>query len=263
LHQPCKSNTGKYRSDLPLSFAAKTALKASNQPKSRNKPRALSTTSVSKLRISFAAGAAQLADSTRAMKVKSRVQHLIRNRFYDPRSGRFMSEDLIRAFEQSLYSYVMNAPTELIDPFGSKPCPCNSECPSGSWSFKQLVSEEPALTAIQSKESFVFEATCYGIDVPVEPAKTKVSIKCKATGVLAEGGWSGLGTTGGFSNACSSGDIPGNYRGGTAGLRFATEFVLKKEGGDQWMNFGYGSIGLGIRVAYATCKVELAQGTTK
>ena len=119
MHQPCKSNTGKSRSYLPLSFAAKTALKASNQPKSKNQPRALSTTSVSKQRISFAASAAQLADSTRATKVKSCLQHLIRNRYYDPHSGRFTAEDPVR--DINLYFYAYDNPVNQIDPSGLSP----------------------------------------------------------------------------------------------------------------------------------------------
>ena len=119
MHQPCKSNTGKYRSYLPLSFAANAALKASNQPKPKNQPPALSTTSVVALRYSFAAGAAQLADSTRARKVKTRLQHLIRSRYYDPRIGRFTSQDRAGFHEGvNFFTYVHNNPIILTDPFG-------------------------------------------------------------------------------------------------------------------------------------------------
>ncbi len=137
MHQPCKSNTGISTGYLPLSFAAKTALTASNQPKSKIQPRALSTTSVSKQRISFAAGAAQLADSTRATKVKSCLQHLIRNRFYDPHSGRFTSEDPIGfKADANFYRFVRNNPIGLTDPFGL--CSCSDPCPSGEWIFDSV-----------------------------------------------------------------------------------------------------------------------------
>ncbi len=119
MHQPCKSNTGISTGYLPLSFAAMTASTPSNRPKSKNKPRALSTTSVSKLRISFAAGAAQLADFTRATKAKSCLQHLICNRFYDPKVGRFTAEDPAWSFlTDKKYRYVLNSPMNLTDPYG-------------------------------------------------------------------------------------------------------------------------------------------------
>jgi RHS repeat-associated protein len=49
-----------------------------------------------------------------------------RARYYDPKLGRFISEDPIAFFGgMNFYSYVNNNPANLIDPFGHAPC-----CPS-------------------------------------------------------------------------------------------------------------------------------------
>ncbi len=43
-----------------------------------------------------------------------------RARFYDPQTGRFLSEDSLRfdAGDQNLYRYVFNNPVNLVDPNG-------------------------------------------------------------------------------------------------------------------------------------------------
>jgi RHS repeat-associated protein len=46
-----------------------------------------------------------------------------RARFYDPKAGRFVSEDPIRfAGGINFYSYVENEPVSLVDPYGNAPC---------------------------------------------------------------------------------------------------------------------------------------------
>ncbi|MEW6368017.1 MAG: RHS repeat-associated core domain-containing protein [Acidobacteriota bacterium] len=49
-------------------------------------------------------------------ELKSCLRHLIRSRYYDPRTGIFLSEDKARS--RSLYLYVRNSPLNLTDPFG-------------------------------------------------------------------------------------------------------------------------------------------------
>ena len=169
MHQPCKSNTGKSRSYLPLSFAANTALKASNQKKSKIQPRAISTTSVVALRYSFAASAAQLADSTHARKVKSRVQHLIRNRYYDPHTGRFTAEDPMP--NTNRYPYVFNNPETMVDPWGldsqrSGECCDKSCCPSLAARIKRVHEILDTKGHPSGPTSVGGETLCVGVRLP-------------------------------------------------------------------------------------------------
>lgn len=80
---------------------------------------AVSSTSAFTPRFSFAASAAQAADSRRAGGRESRLQHLIRNRFYDPHTGRFTAEDpLAHEVDLNYFRYVGNNPMLWVDPFG-------------------------------------------------------------------------------------------------------------------------------------------------
>ena len=121
------------------SFAAWSAAsgQAFSHTKSKIQPLEISATSAICMRYSFAASAAQLADSTRAMKTKTRVQHLIRNRYYDPHTGRFTSEDPIGfKADANFYRYVRNNPIIIKDPFGL--CSCSDPCPTGEWTFDSV-----------------------------------------------------------------------------------------------------------------------------
>ena len=72
---------------------------------------------------------------TCAAGAKARVRHLIRNRYYDPHSGRFTAEDPI-GFTSGLnfYTYVRNNPTDFVDPLGLKtPCYWAGKTRIGSW----------------------------------------------------------------------------------------------------------------------------------
>jgi RHS repeat-associated protein len=57
----------------------------------------------------------------------------VRNRYYDPQAGRFLSEDPIR-FKggTNFYAYVLNDPVNYIDPLGFKPCKWY-ECKFWNW----------------------------------------------------------------------------------------------------------------------------------
>ena len=60
----------------------------------------------------------------REFDAESRLYYY-RARYYDPATGRFLSEDLIRWSSGTVdfYSYVQNDPTNLIDPFGLSAAP--------------------------------------------------------------------------------------------------------------------------------------------
>ncbi|MEW6367118.1 MAG: RHS repeat-associated core domain-containing protein [Acidobacteriota bacterium] len=58
----------------------------------------------------------------RVGEAKSRLQHLIRARYYDAKTGRFTTEDPAgEASDVNMYGYVMNRPTSVTDPSGLKP----------------------------------------------------------------------------------------------------------------------------------------------
>ena len=53
-----------------------------------------------------------------------------RARYYDPTTGRFLSEDPARFNAASdFYTYAGNKPTNFADPLGLAPCPNNRNCP--------------------------------------------------------------------------------------------------------------------------------------
>jgi RHS repeat-associated protein len=60
-----------------------------------------------------------------------------RARYYDPKVGRFISEDPI-GFKggANFYAYVFNRPCGLNDPMGLRGCKC--PCESGEWTFQPL-----------------------------------------------------------------------------------------------------------------------------
>ena len=68
----------------------------------------------------------------------SAQMHYYRARYYDPQSGRFVSQDPAGLRGGiNLYGYVADRPTLLQDPSGLQPqcpsCPDNERCPSGRW----------------------------------------------------------------------------------------------------------------------------------
>ena len=123
-----ENSTGNSPPPTSFSFAASAAVSRASEGAlraGRTSPDAalrqwpVSATSALDLRISFAASAAQAADSTHATGARTRLQHLIRNRFYDSHSGRFVGVDPIMSRESSSqYAYVKNSPVVLVDPYG-------------------------------------------------------------------------------------------------------------------------------------------------
>lgn len=54
--------------------------------------------------------------------------YFLRNRYYDPQSGRFLNEDPLGfAGDTNFYAYVQNSPVDLVDPFGLQ------HQPGGPW----------------------------------------------------------------------------------------------------------------------------------
>jgi RHS repeat-associated protein len=55
--------------------------------------------------------------------------YFLRNRYYDPQSGRFLNEDPLgfRGDDANFYAYVQNSPVDLVDPFGLQ------HKPGGPW----------------------------------------------------------------------------------------------------------------------------------
>jgi RHS repeat-associated protein len=49
--------------------------------------------------------------------------YYMRQRWYDPQLGRFLSVDLVASTNR--YAYANNRPTGFVDPFGMAPCPCD------------------------------------------------------------------------------------------------------------------------------------------
>ncbi|MEW6368633.1 MAG: RHS repeat-associated core domain-containing protein [Acidobacteriota bacterium] len=95
------------------SFAARSAVSAALRQSTK------STTWHSIYSCASAVRPSQVVDSTRVGEAKSRLQHLIRARYYDPHAGGFLSEDpLAFLADSNFYRYVGNNPTIFVDPYG-------------------------------------------------------------------------------------------------------------------------------------------------
>lgn len=124
MHRTSARSTAEPPPRLPFSFAASAASEGALRARKTCHNAALrhggrSTTSALGVSYSFAASAAQAADSRRAARGESRLQHLMRMRYYDPHAGRFMAEDPVPA--GNLYPYVFNDPVDFVDPMGRYP----------------------------------------------------------------------------------------------------------------------------------------------
>ncbi len=82
-----------------------------------------------------------------------------RARYYDPNSGRFISEDPKRfQADVNFYPYVSNSPTGHLDPFGWSKCKSGAcaDCPGGKWVSGALTFEAYASAGVASAGGLVF-----------------------------------------------------------------------------------------------------------
>jgi RHS repeat-associated protein len=83
-----------------------------------------------------------------------------RARYFDPASGRFISEDPKRfQAAANFYPYVSNSPTTHLDPFGWSKCKsgnCAGDCPGGRWVSGALTFEAYASAGPASAGGLVF-----------------------------------------------------------------------------------------------------------
>jgi len=113
MHQARESSTGHSPPRMAPSFAASAAPARLHR---RNLPSAESATSPFETRYSFAASPLQNVDSRASARTKTRLQHLIRSRYYDPKAGRFVASDQL--MRTPSYTYVDNNSPRFADPYG-------------------------------------------------------------------------------------------------------------------------------------------------
>ncbi|MFM6497159.1 MAG: RHS repeat domain-containing protein, partial [Dolichospermum sp.] len=87
-----------------------------------------------------------------------------RTRYYDSTIGRFLSEDTIgfNSGGTNLYSYVLNSPTNLIDPNGTEPCCSQDPSPSLLECLGDCAADQLGLTTL-------FGAAGVGAGLPIIP----------------------------------------------------------------------------------------------
>ncbi len=130
--QTRESSTAKSPPKMPFSFAASAAPGAAYDAM-RHVTESTTSTTAPRGRAPFRPS--QEADSTGPCEPESRLQHLMRNRYYDPKAGRFTAEDPLP--DVNLYRYVENDPLNLTDPFGLSTMP---------WSWIYMI-EKPIVQA--------------------------------------------------------------------------------------------------------------------
>ncbi len=113
--QTRESSTAKSPPKMRFSFAASAAPGAADDAL-RHATESTTSTTAPRGRAPFRPS--QEADSTGPCEPESRLQHLIRHRYYDPRAGRFTAEDPMGRGEENLYAYVGNDPVNSVDPTG-------------------------------------------------------------------------------------------------------------------------------------------------
>ncbi|MEW6233687.1 MAG: RHS repeat-associated core domain-containing protein [Chloroflexota bacterium] len=205
----------------------------------------------------------------RVGEAKSRLQHLIRMRYYEPHMARFLGEDPLasgtmmhvkktkaaRALSRNTYSYVLNNPANFVDPSGLER-KCNSgncpDCPHGFWACGEA-----------SVDAFFFgglkwaTATCKCIE---NGYTARFTLFCVLVG---KGGSIGVGASGslvGGAGCTCEEDLGGSFWGGEAGGGVGITGVGRGVGGaagSRCIGGGGGAgIGFGAYVRGSYCEWE-------
>ncbi|MFM6630018.1 MAG: RHS repeat domain-containing protein, partial [Microcystis panniformis] len=105
-----------------------------------------------------------------------------RTRYYDSTIGRFLSEDTIgfNSGGTNLYSYVLNSPTNLIDPNGTEPCCSQDPSPSLLECLGDCAADQLGLTTL-------FGAAGVGAGLPIIPKRFVTPGSSPGTSIASAG----------------------------------------------------------------------------